>query len=238
MTTSNDFDLFTPSTPNKRKLLEERDDDVIVTPSSSYDSDSDDNARDTDSFVSTPIPASFSTSYESAQKRQRTSGAALDHSNFSPPLMPRFKYRPSTLPQHNDQSYSFARGRPVLDLFTSDREQSEHGSDLSFLAMPSPPSNGSGIDESKIPSFRLSPRTTMGPPFPNLLVARRLFGGKIVDEKENTDSSRRRILPSLRMRPTKPQFGTKQMVNELSLPTLTIQETRGERRSSYPAVAA
>jgi len=233
MASANDFDLFTPSTPNKRKLSEERDDDVIVTPSSSYDSDSDDNARDTDSFVSTPIP-----DYESPLKRRRMSGAALDYSRFSPPLMPRFQYRPSTLEQQNDQSLSFTRGRPVLDIFTSDREQPENALDLSFLSMPTPPSNVSEMDEAKIPFFALSPRTTMGPPFPYLVEGRRLFVGNAEEEKENGDSLRRRILPSLRMRPSKQQLGKNRMVEELSLPTLTIRETRRERRSSLPAVAA
>lgn len=233
MTTSNDVDIFTPSTPNKRKLSEERDDDVIVTPSSSYDSYSDDSARDTDSFVSTPIP-----DYESPQKRRRTSGSVLDHSKFSPPLMPRFQYRSSALAQQNDHSIAYAQGRPVLDLFTDGSEQSQSTFDLSFLAMPTPSSNTSEIDEKKIPFFALSPRTTMAPPFPHLVEGRRLFEGHIEDGKENVDSSRRRILPSLRMRRAKQQFGKNGTMEQLSLPTLTIHETRQERRSSFPAVAA
>lgn len=230
MTTSNDFSLFTPSTPIKRKLSEERDDDVIVTPSSSYDNDSDDDARDTESFVSTPIPT-----YESPQKRRRTSGASFDFSELSPPLMPRFKYQTSTLAQQNDQSIFFARGRPVLDLFTGEKEQTGNTFDLSFLAMPTPQSNTSEIDESKIPSFALSPRTTLGPPFPHLVEGRVLFGG---NTKDDDSSSRRRIISSLRMRPSKQPFRKDQMADELSLPTLTIQERRHVRRSSVPAVIA
>lgn len=209
--------MFTPSTPNKRKLSEERDDDVIVTPSSSYESDSDDNARDTDAFFSTPCPAALSIPCESPLKRRRTSAAALDHSKLSPPLMPRFKYRQST-PEENRRSHCYLPGRPVLDLFTGEREQPFSGDDLSFLAIPTPPSNTSEIYDSKIPSFGLSPRTTMAPSFPLLLDSRRLFGCDKEEGKENV--SRRRILPPLRMRPQRPQLRKSQLVEALALPTL------------------
>lgn len=228
-----DFVMFTPSTPNKRKLSEERDDDVIVTPSSSYESDSDDNARDTDAFVSTPCPTSLSTPCESPLKRRRTSAAVLDHSKFSPPLMQRFKYRHSTPAEENGRSQCYIPGRPVLDLFTNEREEPVNNNDLSFLAIPTPPSNTSEVDNAKIPSFGLTPRTTAAPSFPLLLDSRRLFGGNTSDEKENV--SRRRILPSLRMRPQRQQLGKARLMEELSLPTLA---PRPERRSSLPAVTA
>lgn len=215
--TTNDFDMFTPSTPSKRKLSEERDDDVIVTPSSSYDSENDDNSRDTDTFVSTPCPASLSMPCESPLKRRRTSTADLDHSKLSPPLMPRFKYRHST-PEENRRSQCYLPGRPVLDLFTSEQEQPVSDDDLSFLAIPTPPSNTSEIDNSKIPSFGLSPRTTMAPSFPLLLDSRRLFGCSTEVDKENV--SRRRILPPLRMRPQRTQLRKSQLLEELALPTL------------------
>ena len=215
---SNDFGIFTPSTPHKRKLSEERDDDAIVTPSSSYDEE---NTRDTDAFVSTPCPASFSTPCQSPSKRRKTSTEAIDHSKFSPPLMPRFKYRPSTLEQQNDLSLCDAPGRPVLDLFSSDREEPENDDDLSFLAIPTPASNFNEVDTSKVPSFGLSPRTTMAPLFPRLMDSRRLFEGETGHEKENSNIDRRRIIvPALSMRPQKQRFGKEKMMEELSLPTL------------------
>lgn len=226
--TLSDFDMLTPSTPNKRKLSDERDDDVIVTPSSSYESDSDDDARD---IVSTPC--------ESPLKRCRTSAAPLDHSRFSPPLMPRFKYRHATTEEVNTRSQCHLPGRLVLDLFSSEREQPVGNDDLSFLAIPTPPSNTSDIDSSKIPSFGLSPRTTMAPTFPLLLDSRRLFACRTSDEKENL--SRRRILPPLRMRPQRQQLGKSQLMEELSLPALvdvTFRESSQERRASFSTVSA
>lgn len=234
--TSDNFGIFTP---NKRKLSEERDDDAIVTPSSSYGSDIDDNDndRDNEAFISTPCPTYISMPCESPSKRRRTSAATLDHSKFSPPLMPRFKYRPSTLEQENGRSKFYLPGRPVLDLFTSDSEQPKNNDHLSFLAIPTPPSNVSEADTSKIPSFGLSPRTTTAPLFPLLLESRQLFGGNIGDEKENESVPRRRMLPPLSMRPQKQGLGKTQLMKELSLPTL-FDATRPERRSSISAVFA
>lgn len=218
------------ATPNKRKLRDERDDDIVVTPSSSYDSESDDSTRDTDSFVSTPISACEST--PAPHKRRRMSH---DTSQLSPPLMPRFQYRPSSLIQYNDRSHPFARGRPVLDIFegssTSLIEDEQPEDDMSFLAIPTPPSIKSEADDTKIPVFDLSPRTTLAPRFPELMDSHRLFGNPS-DEKEN--DGRRPLLPSLRMRRSRPQeirVGNKEMLEELSLPTLTLRE-------SLPAVAA
>lgn len=227
-TTTNDLAMLTPSSHNKRKLSEERDDDVIVTPSSSYESDSDDSARDTNSFVSTPSP-SLSMPCESPSKRLRPSEAALDHSKLSPPLMPRFKYRHSTTSEEDRRSHRYLPGRLVLDLFANEREQPVSDNDLSFLAIPTPPSNTSEIDSSDIPTFGLSPRTTMAPTFPLLMDYRRLFACNTSDEKENL--SRRRTLPPLRMRPQRPQLGKSQLREELSLPTLvdpTFRESRQE----------
>jgi len=227
-TTSNDLHMLTPSAPNKRKLSEERDDDVIVTPSSFYESDSDDSARDTNAFVSTPSP-SLSLPCESPTKRLRPSKAALDHSQLSPPLMPRFKYRHSTIKEENRRTHYHLPGRLVLDLFSSETEQPVSYNDLSFLAIPTPPSRTSEVDASKIPTFGLSPRTTMAPSFPPLLDSRRLFACTTSDEKEN--SYRRRSLPSLRMRPQRPQLGKSHLIQELSLPPLvdaTFKESRQE----------
>lgn len=237
-TSYNDLGIFTPSTPNKRKLSEERDDDVIVTPSSSCDED---NARDNDDFVSTPCPASYPTPCESPLKRRRTSISALDHSKFSPPLMPRFKYRPSTLEEQNSRSLYYLPGRPVLDLFSGNREQHDNDNDLSFLAIPTPTSNFSEVENTKIPAFGLSPRTTVAPIFPRLLDSRRLFVGDTGYGKENLGENRRPVLPTLRMRPQKQRFGNKQAMEELSLPTLahvTAQGSRQERRSPLPAATA
>lgn len=208
--TYNDF-CFT-ATPNKRKQPEDRDDDIIVTPSSSYDSDSDDSARDASPISSTPCSGS-------PLKRRKI--------RFSPPPFPRFKYglaSPSSY-RDNERSQSFVRGRPVLDIFesrnnsTSRSEQPQN--DLSFLAVPTPPSHTSAAT---IPSFDLSPRTTLAPRFPELKMdSHRLFETK--DAKSSI-----LMLSSLRMRPTKPQqlrLGKKQLVEELSLPTLadvTLQE--------------
>jgi len=217
-TTYNDF-CFT-ATPNKRKQPEERDDDIIVTPSSSYDSDSDDSARDASSILSTPC-------YGSPLKRRKISMDGEDLSRFSPPPFPRFKYglaSPSSY-RDNERSQSFVCGRPVLDIFESSnnsRSRSEQPqNDLSFLAVPTPPSHTSAAT---IPSFDLSPRTTLAPRFPVLKMdSHRLFETK--DAKSSI-----RMLPLLRMRPTKPQqlrLGKKQLVEELSLPTLadvTLQE--------------
>jgi hypothetical protein len=239
-TSFNDLGIFTPSTPHKRKLSEERDDDVIVTPSSSYDED---NARDSDGFVSTPCPASFPTPCESPVKRRKTSISALDHSKFSPPLMPRFKYRPSTVEEQNSRSLCYVPGRPILDLFSRNREQHENDNDndLSFLAIPTPTSTFSEVDNTKIPSFGLSPRTTVAPIFPRLLDSRRLFVGDTGYGKDNFFESRRPMLPTLRMRPQKQRLGNKPAMEELSLPTLvhvTAQGSRQERRSPLPAATA
>lgn len=224
--TYNDLAFTTLSTPKKRKQMEERDDDIVVTPSSSYDSssDSDSDARDMDSFVSTPCPDIAAS--ESPCKRRKISLALRGHhSDLSPPLMPRLKYRPASLSSQNNErtrsrSHSFAaRGRPVLDLFGDDSnsyEQEQPQNNLSFLAIPTPPSN---IIETKIPSFGLSPRTTLAPFLRSLAF-------------ENEDGN---PLPSLRMRTSSPQqykFGTKQLMEELSMPTLaevTLRETRQDR---------
>lgn len=231
------------STPNKRKHCEERDDDVIVTPSSSYDTDTDDSVRDTEAFVSTPCPTFVC---ESPTKRRKT--AMPGPSQLSPPLMPRLHYRPSSLlSRQNERSLTFARGRPVLDLFDSDGSSMEQPeNDLSSLAIPTPPSNTSEKDDEKIPTFELSPRTTLAPRFPEMFDSRRLFGPHYDEEKENElNGTKRRLLPFLRMRPTSAQkhrLGSKPMLEELTLPALTevaLQEqSRPERRSSLPAVAA
>lgn len=233
------------ATPNKRKHCEERDDDVIVTPSSSYDTDSDDSVRDTDAFVATPCPTFVC---ESPTKRRKTSMAGP--SQLSPPLMPRLHYRPSSLlSRQNERSLTVARGRPVLDLFDSNSDSSSMAqpeNDLSFLAIPTPPSNTSEMNDETIPTFELSPRTTLAPRFPELFDSRRLFGPHYDEEKENElNGTKRRLLPFLRMRPTSAQkhrLGSKPMLEELSLPTLTEvtlrEQSRPERRSSLPAVAA
>lgn len=232
------------STPNKRKLSEERDDDNIVTPSSSYDSDSDDNARDSDAFLSTPCP-----SFESPLKRRRKSMAVHNGLwQLSPPLMPRINYRSSSLLSHEfGRLDSFvSSGRPILDLFESNNNE-QSGNDLSFLAIPTPPSHSSNMNKESIPTFGLSPRTTLAPRFPELHDSHWLFGVHTEKEKENehsSSSSSRRLLPSLRMRRSnapKHYLGNKELMEELSLPTLaniTIQESKHERRSSLPAVAA
>jgi hypothetical protein len=160
-----------------------------------------------------------------------TSIADLGHSKLSPPLMPRFKYRHST-PEENRRSQCYLPGRPVLDLFTSEQEQPVSDDDLSFLAIPTPPSNTSEIDNSKIPSFGLSPRTTMAPSFPLLLDSRRLFGCSTEVDKENV--SRRRILPPLRMRPQRPQLRKSQLLEELALPTLAdVTAWRRSTRNNF-----
>lgn len=243
--TYNHLGFTTLSTPNKRKQMEERDDDIVVTPLSSYDSssDSDSDARDTDSFVSTPYADTAAS--ESPWKRRKISLALRGHhSDLSPPLMPRLKYRRSSLSSQNNErtrsrSYSFAvRGRPVLDIFGDDsnsyeQQQQRPTNDLSFLAIPTPPSK---ISETKIPSFGLSPRTTLAPRFPELFESRRLFGRSLMLENED-----RNPLPSLRMRTSSPQLhkvGTKQLMEELFLPTLTevtLRETWQDR--SNPAAA-
>lgn len=214
--TYNDF-CFT-ATPNKRKQPEERDDDIIVTPSSSYDSDSDDSARDTSPILSTPCSGS-------PLKRRKISMDGGDLSRFSPPPFPRFKYglaSPSSY-RDNERTQPFVRGRPVLDIFerSNSSRSAQPENDMAFLAVPTPPSHTSAA---KIPSFDLSPRTTLAPRFPMLKMdSRRLFEMK--DAKSSI-----RMLPSLSMRPTKPQqlrLGKKQLVEELSLPTLadvTLQE--------------
>lgn len=219
-----------PFTPNKRKLSEERDDDIIVTPSSSFDdSECDDSPRDVDSFVSTPCPC-----FESPMKRRRTFIDALHKSQLSPPLMPRLHYRPSTLAAHQHERQS---GRPVLNLFESSNDNDEE--DLSFLAIPTPPSSTSETDNDAIPTFGLSPRTTLVPRLPELMESCRLFG--FPNNKENLSSRRR--LPALRMRPTRRRRSeNKALIEELSLPTLaevsTIEQSTPVRRSSLPAVAA
>jgi len=207
-------------TPNKRKLTEERDDDIVVTPSSSIsDSDSDDSPRDSDSFVSTPYPA-----FESPLKRRRINA---HNSQLSPPLMPRLSYRPSKLATH--QNERFTAGRPVVDIFERMDRSLVH-QDLSFLAIPTPPSVES--EKNAIPTFGLSPRTTLAPRFPELLDPFPPFP----EEKENSTSSKH--LPILRRRPInarRHRIGRKQMIEELSLPTLNEMP---ERRSSLPAMAA
>lgn len=216
--------VFYHFTPNKRKLPDERDDDIIVTPSSSFDeSECDDSPRENDFFVSTPCP-----SFESPMKRRRTSIDTLHNSQLSPPLMPRLQYRPSTL-----------AGHPMLNLFESSgndvTEQPEN--DLSFLAIPTPPSTNFETDKDTIPTYGLSPRTTLAPRLPELLESCQLFGFR--NEKEILSSRRR--LPTLRMRPSNALRSRKPPSEELCLPTLaeiTIGESRHERRSSLPAVAA
>jgi len=235
------------STPNKRKS-EKRDDEVIVTPSSTFDdSECDDSPRDTDSFVSTPCQ-----SFESPVKRRKTSLTIRGPSQLSPPLMRRIEYRPTSISSHanSERSSSFLRGRPVLDIFDSSgssiSEQPENDlSELSFLAIPTPPSLISKANESQIPSFDLSPRTTLAPQFPELHDSRLLFPRFHAEiENKNSNTSSRRRLPPLRMRPTNTRnhrTGTRQMMEELSLPTLseiTLREPQRERRSSLPAVAA
>mmetsp|Transcript_12888 Transcript_12888/g.32472 ORF Transcript_12888/g.32472 Transcript_12888/m.32472 type:complete len:215 (+) Transcript_12888:147-791(+) len=205
-------------TPNKRKLSDERDDDVVVTPSSSFDeSDCDDSPRETDTFLSTPCPT-----FESPLKRRRTSMPALHNSQLSPPLMPRLSYRPSNLATHQNERYT--SGRPVLDIFEC---KSSEESNLSFLAIPTPPSAIS--DKDAIPTFGLSPRTTLAPRFPELVDAFPVFP----DEKENLNL--RKVLPVLRRRPINAPKRRLQLIQDLSLPTLAEVP---ERRSSLPAIAA
>lgn len=215
-----------PCTPNKRKLSEERDDDVIVTPTSLFDEkESDDSPRDTDSYVATPCHC-----YESPKKRRRTAVDISHSSQLSPPLMPRILYRPSTFASHR---YERKSGRPILDIF-------ENKSNLSFLAIPSPPSTTSEADKDAIPTFGLSPRTTLAPRFPDLLESHPIFG--FPEEKENVSS--RRLLPALRMKRThgsKLRTGRKHLMKELSLPTLNeiaTDQSQRMRRLSLPAVAA
>jgi hypothetical protein len=215
-----------PYTPNKRKLSEDRDDDAIVTPSSLFDDmESDDSPRDTDPVVSTPYPC-----YESPMKRRRTAIDISHSAQLSPPPMPQLRYRPSRLASHR---YEHTSGRPILDVF-------ENVSDLSFLAIPTPPSAISHTDKDGIPTFGLSPRTTLAPRFPDLLESHPIFG--FPDGKENVSSRRR--LPALRMRRTnglKLRTGRKHLDKELSLPTLdeiVTEQSRSERRLSLPAVAA
>lgn len=214
--------LFTP-TNSKRKLSEERDDDIVVTPSSSFDeTESDDSPRDSDAFLSTPCPV-----FKSPLKRRRTANNALHNSELSPPLMPRLSYRPSKLAAH--QNERFTAGRPVLDIFEYKRS-GESQQDLSFLAIPTPPSVAS--DEDVIPTFGLSPRTTLAPRFPELLDPFPAFP----DEKEIPKSQN--TLPLLKRRPInsrKHRAGRMQLIEELSLPTLSEMP---ERRSSFPAMAA
>ena len=215
-----------PCTPNKRKLSEERDDDVIVTPISLFDDkESDDSPRDNDSFVSTPCHC-----YESPKKRRRTA-VDISHSyQLSPPLMPRILYRPSTLASHRHERKS---GRPILDVF-------ENKSNLSFLAIPSPSATTTEADKDTIPTFGLSPRTTLAPRFPDLLESHPMSG--FPDEKENVSS--RRLLPALRMKRThgsKLRTGRKHFMKELSLPTLNeiaADQSRNMKRLSIPAVGA
>lgn len=227
-----------PCTPNKRKLSDERDDDVVVTPISIDYSDCDDSPRDTDAFVSTPCP-----SFESPMKRRRTAIDAFHNSQLSPPLMPRLHYRPSTLATHQFERKS---GRPILDIFKSnstnnileDRQPEED--DLSFLAIPTPPSARSETNKEAIPTLGLSPRTTLAPRFPDLVESHLVF--EFPDEKENL--SRGRLLPALRMRRThglRRRSGRKQLIEDLTMPTLsevTIEQSHRERRDSLPAVAA
>lgn len=231
------------STPIKRKQPEERDDDIIVTPLSTFDdSESDDSPRDTDSLFSTPC------NFESPIKRRRTSLIIRGPSQLSPPLMRRIEYRPSSISSqmNNERSNSFLHGRPVLDIFesSSSSEQPENDiSDLSFLAIPTPPSMSSNVNESEIPSFDLSPRTTLAPRFPDLHDSRLLFPAvHIGKENMNSNTSSRRRLPPLRMRPSNARnyrHGSRQMMEELALPTLAeITLGEPERRSSLPAVVA
>jgi len=207
-------------TPNKRKLSDERDDDIVVTPSSSFDEsdcDCDDSPRDTDAFLTTPCP-----NFESPLKRRRTSMLALHNSQLSPPLMPRLSYRPSNLATHQNERYT--SGRPFLDIFEC---KSGKEANLSFLAIPTPPSATS--DKDTIPTFGLSPRTTLAPRFPGLV-----DGFPVLpDEKEKVNS--RKLLPVLRMRPMNARKRRSQLIQDLSLPTLAEVP---ERRSSLPAIAA
>lgn len=200
-----DFDFTAFSSPNKRKQ-EERDDDVIVTPSYSYDndSDSDDSTRDTESLYSTPCPKSYA---GSSTKRRRRSTAEIG--NLSPPPMPQLKYHSSKMA--GDLFHIFNR-RPVLNIFEHDSDNSantvEPDDDLSFLAIPTLPSDSSiEANGPKVPSFDLSPRTTLAPRFPEFFDSRRLNAG---DEKENKCS--RRPLPSLRMRPSNTRFGIRKLM--------------------------
>lgn len=214
-----------PCTPNKRKLSEDRDDDAIVTPSLLDDRASDDSPRDTDPIVSTPYLC-----FESPMKRRRTAIDISDSFRLSPPPMPQIRYRPSRLASHR---YERMSARPILDVF-------ENVNDLSFLAIPTPPSATSHADQDIIPTFGLSPRTTLAPRFPDLLESHPIFG--FPDEKENVSSRRR--LPALRMRRTnglKLRTGRKHLDKELSQPTLdeiATGQSRSERRLSLPAVAA
>lgn len=213
----NDFDLTVLSSPNKRKQPEERDDDAIVTPSSSYDydSDSDDSARDTCSLFSTPCPTPC---VESPTKRRRlTTAKTGNHSHFSPPLMPQLKYQSSEM---SGERFHIFHGRPVLNIFEHDNDSSgnrvQPENDLSFLAIPTPPSDSSiEANGAKVPYFDLSPRTTLAPRIPEFFDSRRLNAR---DEKENK-CSRRRPLPSLRMRPSNTRFGIRKLMGELTLPS-------------------
>merc|ERR1712224_1042353 len=194
---TNDFGLIC-ATPNKRKHLECE--DVIVTPSSSYDSD-ECNTPDENSYPSTPC--------ESPIKRRKTA----NFSQLSPPLMPRLSYQPAL----NERSNTYARGRPFLDLFANeDNELPEN--DLSFLAIPAIPPQTSGSHEEEIPSFGLSPRTTLIPRFSESMPRfPEIHDSYFLDhetsdnneDKENNGVSKTRRplrLPSLRMRPTLPPW--------------------------------
>lgn len=204
-----DFECTFLSSPNKRKQ-EERD-EVIVTPSSSYDddSDSDDSTRDTDSLYTTPCPTSYA---ESPSKRRRCSTAEIG--SLSPPPMPQLKYQSSTMAGERFQIF---HRRPVLNIFDDNSSNTtQPDDDLSFLAIPTPPSeNTIESNRSKVPSFDLSPRTTLAPRIPEFFDSRRL---NVLDEKENK-CSRRRPLPSLRMRPSNARFGIRKVMGELTLPT-------------------
>jgi hypothetical protein len=223
-----------PCTPNKRKLSEKRDDDVVITPSLIEDDECDDSPRDTNDFVSTPCM-----SFESPMKRRRTAIDVARKSQLSPPPMPRIRYRPSTLAGHQ---FERKGGRPILDIFVSDSniERRQHEENLSFLEIPTPPSARNETDKDSIPIFGLSPRTTLAPRFPNLLESHPIFG--FPEEEESFP--RGRLLPALRMRRTygpKRLSGRMQLIEDLSMPTLaevTIEQSQRERRNSLPAVAA
>jgi hypothetical protein len=208
-----DFDSTVFSSPNKRKQ-EERDDDVIVTPSSSYDndSDSDDSTRDSESLYWTPCPTLYA---GSSTKRRRRSTAEIG--NLSPPPMPQLKYQSSKMAE--ERFHIFHR-RSVLNIFEHDNDSSANtigpDNDLSFLAIPTPPSDSSiEANGAKVPYFDLSPRTTLAPRIPEFFDSRRLNAR---DEKENK-CSRRRPLPSLRMRPSNTRFGIRKLMGELTLPS-------------------
>mmetsp|Transcript_22313 Transcript_22313/g.49816 ORF Transcript_22313/g.49816 Transcript_22313/m.49816 type:complete len:250 (-) Transcript_22313:561-1310(-) len=195
------------ATPRKRKQPEERDDyDIVpaITPSSSFSSNGDDDdlslgdsSHGIETREQSPI---FAPSFGMSTPKRRRIETDIA-SCLSPPPLPRYQ---------RDCTTVGSLKMPSTPVDTLGRV------DLSFLAIPSPPSDLAST--LALPTVALSPRTTLTPRFFQM-GPRRLFG----DARDMAPVRPR--FATIRRRKATSSLAPSQSLRELSLPTLEDPRT-------------